>query len=92
LVNPEAIITTSKALVKIQEVSVPPKIEITPGGNNTVHVSWSGQPSEFVLENAAEPNGGWTEISTAQSLANGRCYVSFPATNPLSFFRLKKVQ
>jgi len=91
LSNPSAILETSNAVVKIQDVSLLPRIAISSGGNGTILLSWPGQTSEYILESAPEANGAWSEVPTTPSLVGGSCCVTQSMSGTLGFFRLKRV-
>lgn len=90
IANPDAILLTSNAVVKIQDVQPLPKIDIAHGANNSIVLSWPGEPSEFALETSASAGATWAEVPVPQSLVNGKSQVTLACNGQLALFRLKK--
>lgn len=90
LANPQAIIPTSNAVVRISDPVPTPRIDFTRNQDQTICLSWPAQEYQFVLERSDAPTSGWQEVVAIQSANGGVCQVTQPAIGTLGFYRLRR--
>ncbi len=89
LSNPNATITRGTATLVIQKKA--PALQISPGTNGTIVLSWPEEGSDLSLQKSSSLFGTeWTPVAAPQSIVNGSCKVIVPASSEATFYRLEK--
>jgi hypothetical protein len=89
IVNSNAIITQSNAVVRITDGPCVPKLEMASAGSSAIAVSWPSDANGFVLERS-DDFSSWEQVAANYVVTNGKHTVIANTANGVGFFRLKK--